>query len=90
MVVVLGTAPRRLKLTFEFCVAEGISKNIQDRHLERAVDKIETSVRTMAAEAFPWADRLEVTREWNYAWWSDTDYASETYGLPKNDFNSPK
>ena len=73
--ILVGTAPRRLKLTFEFCVADGISK---------------TSVRTMAAEAFPWADRLEVTREWNYAWWSDTDYGNQTYDLPTNEFNSPK
>lgn len=84
----MATTPRRLRLTFEFCVADDISKNIQDRHLERAVDKLETAVRTMAADAFPWADRLVIDREWNYAWWSDSDYAHDEIQLPPNEFNT--
>lgn len=83
-----NSTPRRLRLTFEFCVADGISKNIQDRHLDKAVDRIETSVRTMASEVFPWADRLIVDREWNYAWWSDQDYAHAEFDLPPNEYNS--
>lgn len=84
-----NTTPRRLRLTFEFSVADGISRNIQDRHLERAVDKIEAAVRTIAADAFPWADELAVHREWNYAWWANLDYAHQTYELPPNEFNRP-
>jgi hypothetical protein len=82
-----NTTPRRLKLTFEFCVAQGISRNIQDRHLETAVDKIEAAVRAIGGDAFPWADRLLVKREWNYAWWADKDYEDQQYALPANKFN---
>ena len=81
---------RRLKLTFEFVVPDGTGKNVQDRHLERAVDMLESAVRTMATEAFPYASEVDVTREWNYAWWADTNYKHKTYPLPENEFNTPK
>lgn len=85
-----NTTPRRLKLTFEFCVAEGITRNIQDKHLGTAVDKIEAAVRAIGGDAFPWADRLVVKREWNYPWWADSDYENREYKLPPNEFNQPK
>ncbi|WP_280300846.1 hypothetical protein [Nocardia neocaledoniensis] len=85
-----GTTPRVLRLTFEFRVPEGTGKNIQDKALGRAVDKIETSVRAIAPEAFPWADKIAVHREWNYAWWAQTPYENQEFDLPATEFNTPK
>ncbi|WP_067467961.1 hypothetical protein [Nocardia amamiensis] len=85
----MASTPRVLKLSFEFHVAADSISNIQGRHLERAVDRIETAVRTMGADAFPWADRLVVNREWNYAWWANTDLAHDEYELPANEYNAP-
>ncbi|MFE6919705.1 hypothetical protein ACFVAV_01535 [Nocardia sp. NPDC057663] len=86
----MASTPRVLKLSFEFHVAEDSISNIQTRHLERAVDRIETAVRTLGADSFPWADRLVVNREWNYAWWANTERAYAEYDLPTNGYNSPE
>lgn len=84
-----GVTPRRLRLTFEFEVPEGTGKNIQDKALGRAVEQIETAVRSIAPSAFPWADRMTVKREWNYAWWADTNFQDAQFDLPPNEYNTP-
>ncbi|MBF6176213.1 hypothetical protein [Nocardia blacklockiae] len=85
-----GTTPRVLRMTFEFRVPEGNGKNIQDKALGRAVDKIENPVRSIAPEAFPWANEMVVRREYNYAWWSGSEYENKTYDLPANEYNAKK
>jgi hypothetical protein len=66
-------SPRVLRLTFEIHVPKGLRRNVQFKRVEQAADRITGAVQGAVASAFPWADRINVRKEWSYAWadWSE-------------------
>lgn len=77
-------APRVLSLTFEFHIPEGLRADVRSARIEKAVARISGAVQAMAADVFPWADRLVITNSWSYRWWSE----SETVTLQPTDANT--
>jgi hypothetical protein len=78
------TAPRVLRVSFEFRVPPGLRANIQLPRVESAVTAFTAAVRGLAATVFPWADRVRVRHSWSYEWSSDT----EEVMLPATDRNT--
>ncbi|CAM5237066.1 hypothetical protein [Streptomyces griseomycini] len=79
-------SPRVLRLTFEFHVPVGLPTNIHGSRVTKAAEAFTSAVQALASQVFPWADRIEVRREWCYAWQDK----SETVHLPATDKNTPK
>lgn len=77
-------SPRVLTLSFEFHVPEGLSANIRAARIETAVASMTSAIQALAARVFPWADRIEVRKQWAYVWSSE----AETLALPRTDANT--
>lgn len=75
---------RVLKLSFEFHVPEGLAANIRFARIEAATARIVGAVEALASTVFPWADHVDVKKEWSYRWWSEP----ETIKLPTTDKNT--
>ncbi|MET8717380.1 hypothetical protein ABZV52_29890 [Streptomyces sp. NPDC004735] len=79
-------APRVLRLTFEFHVPRGLRANIQNKPRLEAVQALIGAVQSLAGQVFPWADRMTVRHQWDYAWHDETLERT----LPMTSKNTPK
>lgn len=75
---------RVLKLSFEFHVPEGLAANIRFARIEAATARIVGAVEALASTVFPWANRIDVKKEWAYQWWVEP----ETIKLAATDKNT--
>ncbi|MER6109349.1 hypothetical protein [Streptomyces hirsutus] len=80
-------SPRVLRLTFEFHVPTGLRVNIHGSRVKKAAGAFTTAVQAMAAQVFPWADRMTVRREWSYVW---QDHQPDAIQLPATEKNTPQ
>lgn len=60
--------PRMLRLTFEFHIAPGLKADVRSKRVRDAAARLTAAVQALAATAFPWAERLVVTKEYSYRW----------------------
>ncbi len=65
-------SPRVLRLTFELEVPAGLRRNIHWTRIESAISTFIGVVQGVATNAFPWAARMTVRREWLYRWHDET------------------
>ncbi|MGX1268039.1 hypothetical protein [Streptomyces phaeoluteigriseus] len=79
-------SPRVLRLTFEFHVPIGLRVNIHGSRVQKAGEAFASAMQALAAQVFPWADRMTVRREWLYSW---QDH-QQPVQLPATDKNTPK
>ncbi|MGH3193251.1 MAG: hypothetical protein ACRDOL_39575 [Streptosporangiaceae bacterium] len=62
--------PRVLTISFKIHVNPRLRANVRFPRIESAADQVVAAVTALVPRAFPWAERVEVTRSWSYEWWT--------------------
>jgi hypothetical protein len=78
--------PRVLTVSFKIHINPQLRTNVRFPRIESAADQVVAAVAALLPRAFPWADRVEVTRNWSYEWWSPE---REMIALPATADNTP-
>lgn len=62
-------SPRVLTISFKIHVNPLLRTNVRFPRIQSAADQVVAAVTALLPRAFPWAERVEVTRSWAYEWW---------------------
>lgn len=62
--------PRVLTISFKIHVNPQLRTNVRFPRIQSAADQVVAAVTALLPRAFPWAERVEVTRSWAYEWWA--------------------
>lgn len=79
-------SPRVLTISFKIHVNPLLRANIRFPRIQSAADQVVAAVTALVPRAFPWAERVEVTRSWAYEWWAPE---VEDIQLPATADNTP-
>lgn len=82
----MSGTPRVLTISFKIHVNPHIRTNVRFSRIQSAADQVAAAVTALLPRAFPWADRVEVTRSWAYEWWTP---GVEVIPLPATADNTP-
>ena len=83
---VMPGSPRVLTISFKIHVNPLLRANIRFPRIQSAADQVVAAVTALVPRAFPWAERVEVTRSWAYEWWAPE---VEDIQLPATADNTP-
>ena len=78
--------PRVLTISFKIHISPRMRTNVRFSRIQSAADQVVAAVTALLPRAFPWADRVEVTRSWAYEWWTPE---VEVIPLPTTADNTP-
>ncbi len=78
--------PRVLTISFKIHVNPRLRTNVRFPRIQSAADQVVAAVTALLPRAFPWAERVEVTRSWSYEWWAPE---VEDIQLPQTADNTP-
>ncbi len=78
--------PRVLTISFKIHVNPRLRTNVRGPRIQSAADQVVAAVTALLPRAFPWAERVEVTRNWSYEWWAPE---MEDIPLPATADNTP-
>lgn len=78
--------PRVLTISFKIHINPRMRTNVRFSRIQSAADQVVAAVTALLPRAFPWADRVEVTRSWAYEWWTPE---VEVIPLPSTADNTP-
>ena len=65
----MSGSPRVLTISFKIHINPRLRANVRFPRIESAADQVVAAVTALLPRAFPWAERVEVTRSWSYEWW---------------------
>ncbi len=82
----MSGSPRVLTISFKIHINPRLRANVRFPRIESAADQVVAAVTALLPRAFPWAERVEVTRSWSYEWWVPE---VEVIQLPATADNTP-